>query len=140
MILLLKISSCVRLFANDIFMNSALSCCGDGFQFQRDIEALGCWSNKWRMTFNVSKCSSVMFVTKSRNVQLEEISYRLNNKIIPTVRVFEYLGIVIDSNLKWEKHTNTTISKAMRILGSLKSTLWHQWHHTFLRYYGPSIF
>ena len=97
-------------------MYSALSCSGDGFQFQRDIEALGCWSKKWRMTFNVSKWS-VMFVTKSRNVQLEEISYKLNNKIIPTVRVFEYLGIVIDSNLKWEKHTNTTISKAMRILG-----------------------
>ena len=32
---------------------------------------------------------------------------------------------MIDSNLKWEKHINTTISKAMRILGLLKSTLWH---------------
>ena len=51
--------------------------------------------------------------------------YKLNNEIIPTVSDLKYLGIVIDSNLKWEKHVNTTISKAMRTLGLLKSTLWH---------------
>ena len=45
--------------------------------------------------------------------------------MIPTVSDFTYLGIVIDSNLKWEKHVTTTINKAMRILGLLKSTLWH---------------
>ena len=105
-------------------MYSALSCSVDVFRFQGDIGALGCWSKKLRMTFNVFKCS-VMFVGKSRNVQLEEILYKLNNEIIPTVSDFKYLGIVIDSNLKREKHINTTISKAMRILGLLKSTLWH---------------
>ena len=62
-----NISSCVRLFADDIIMYSALSCSGDVFRLQRDIQALGCWSKKWRMTFNVSKCS-LMFVGKSRNV------------------------------------------------------------------------
>ena len=51
--------------------------------------------------------------------------YKLNNEIISTLSDFKYLGIVIDFNLKWEKHINTTISKAMRILGLLKSTLWH---------------
>ena len=35
--------------------------------------------------------------------------------------------MIDDSNMKWEKHNinTTTISKAMRILGLLKSTLWH---------------
>ena len=83
-----NISSCVRLFADDITMYSALSCSDDVFRFQRDIEALACWSKKWRMTFNVSKCS-VIFVGKSRNVQLEEISYKLNNEINPTTGLLD---------------------------------------------------
>ena len=44
-------------------------------------EALGRWSKKLKMT--VSKCS-VMFVGKSKNVQLKKMSYKLNNEIIPT--------------------------------------------------------
>ena len=105
-------------------MCSALSCSNDVFRFQKDIEVPGCRSKKWRMAFNVSKCS-VMFVGKSRNVKLEEILYKLNNEIISTLSDFKYRGIVIDFNLKWKKHINTIISKAMRVLGLLKSTLWH---------------
>ena len=66
-----------------------------------------------------------MFVGKSRNGKLEEILYKLNNEIISTLSDLKYLGIVIDSNLKWKKHINTIISKEMRVLGLLKSTLWH---------------
>ena len=41
-----NISSCVRLSVDDIIMSSALSCSDDVLRFQRDIEALGCWSKK----------------------------------------------------------------------------------------------
>ena len=55
-----------------------------------------------------------MFVGKSKNVWFGGVSGKLNNEIISTVSEFKCLGVVIDSNLKWEKHFNPTINESAR--------------------------
>ena len=57
------------------------------------------------MTFNVSRCS-LMFVSETKNMQFKGLSYKLNKEIFPAVSDVEYLGVVIDSYMKWEKHIN----------------------------------
>lgn len=116
------INSNIRLFADDLIIYSKLSDPSDVFKFQDDITRLENWARTWEMSFNVKKCN-VMFVGSSKSVNNDQISYILDKQNIRTVQEIKYLGVTINSNLKWENHINIIVNKAMRILGLLKSTL-----------------
>ena len=47
-----------------------------------------------------------MFVRETKNMQFKGLSYKFNKEIFPAVSDVEYLGVVIDSYMKWEKHIN----------------------------------
>ena len=48
-------------------------------------------------------------------------SYRLNNHLLSTKSVVRYLGVFINSHLKWSDHVKYTTAKATRSL----NFLWH---------------
>ena len=54
-----------------------------------------------------------------------QIDSFLNKRIIKEVTELRYLGITLNKNLKPESHILTIINGAMRILGLLKSMLYH---------------
>ena len=74
--------------------------------------------------FNVDKCC-VMFVGCDRMEFSGQVDYFLNKRIIKEVTELQYLAITLNKNLKWEGHIHAIINRAMRILGLLKSTLYH---------------
>ncbi len=51
-----SVSSQVELFADDCLLYMAIKSVQDQIDFQKDLDELQKWADKWRMKFNASKC------------------------------------------------------------------------------------
>jgi hypothetical protein len=53
--------------------------------------------------------------------KMPEISIHINNEPLHKVTISKYLGMFIDSNLKWDDHINNMIPKISAKIGILRS-------------------
>ena len=65
------------------------------------------WESDWLMAFHPDRCS-VLSVTKKK--QPIQHSYILHNQILESVSSAKYLGIIVQSNLKWDKLINIPVN------------------------------
>ena len=84
----------------------------DIMELQEDINKLVEWANKWRMSFNVDKCS-VMHIGHN-NIQS---NYKMSNQQLPTTDQQRDLGIIINKYLRWRKQTKKSFKRAIRVNG-----------------------
>ena len=114
------VKSQVSLFADDTLMFNCVSTADELIAFQKDIESLERWSDTWGMKFNVAKTKLMIF---GKNKIFLETNYILNGYEIDEVDSATYLGVTLQSDLKWDIHISNKVSKASQILGLLKRTL-----------------
>lgn len=110
----------VRLFADDCIIYRVINSLADCHLLQADLAGLELWEQHWLMSFNASKCS-VMTVTLKRKIEL--FDYKLHGEPLDRVTSTKYLGVTIESKLKWHKHISGTCAKANRTLGMLKRNI-----------------
>ena len=118
---LLNIRSSVRLFADECVFYTPIDTATDSQKLQQDLDDLSLWKQKWKMSFNVSKCH-IIHITKSRN--LIQTIYTLNNLPLSTVNQSTYLCRELTSNLSWSLHINKITSKGSQSLGFLKRNIY----------------
>ena len=87
---------------------------------QRDITTLYRWSQTWQLPLNLSK-SKCLVISNKRTPPV--CHYNINNTTLENVDTFKYLGVLIDSKLKWSAQVNATASKASRTLNLLRRNL-----------------
>ena len=88
----MNVESKVRLFADDTALYLTISTSSLLEILQKDLENLECWSHKWDMDFNRSKCQ-VIHITRSKNPIPTQ--YTLHNCILESVSSAKYLGVDI---------------------------------------------
>ena len=88
---------------------------------QEDINSLYAWTITWQMQLNTDKCCS-MNITLN---QLHKIShtYHIHHTQLSVVNECKYLGIVIQSDLRWNLHVNQITAKANQTLAMLKRNI-----------------
>ena len=84
---------------------------------QSDLHNLVQWCSNWKMDLNLSKCAVSHM---SRNRQPIHYDYELLGHSIKVVDAQKDLGVVLSSDLKWNKHVDITSSKANRMLGFVR--------------------
>ena len=57
-----------------------------------------------KLSLNVNKTKYMCFHTSKKTVTYPKL--KINNVIIDRVNDFKFLGLIISSNLKWNKHIN----------------------------------
>jgi hypothetical protein len=72
------------------------------------------------MAFHPDKCT-VLAITNKKNPVKH--NYLLNNYTLESVSSAKYLGITLQSDLKWTQHTNNIVANANKSLGFLKRNL-----------------
>ena len=72
------------------------------------------------MTFHPDKCS-VLTITNKKNPVKH--NYLLHNHTLESVSSAKYLGITLQSDLKWTQHANNIVANANKSLGFLKRNL-----------------
>ena len=100
----------IRLFADDIILYKQVSSVNDADRLQSDLESLQHWEEKWLLKFNISKCY-VLKITRAK-VHKIKYNYQLHNKSLAELNSCKYLGITIQSDLKWSQHIHQIAVKA----------------------------
>ena len=90
----------IILFVDDIILYKHVSSVNDADCLQSDLESLQHWEEKWLLKFNVSKC----YVLKISRAKWSSYNYQLHNTFLNELNSCKYLGVTIQSDLKWSQH------------------------------------
>ena len=110
----------LRLFADDSIIYKQIKTPDDAIKLQSDLDAAGRWEQDWLMHFHPDKCTVLSVTQKKKPVQH---TYKLHNHPLEKVNSTKYLGVTIQSDLKWDKHINSMTAKANQSLAFLKRNL-----------------
>ena len=91
----------------------------DAANFQLSIDALYNWPQKWKMSLNDNKCHAIAFGNKTSLP-----SYKLGNTSLDWVEETMYLGVTIQTNLKFDKHIEHKTKQASKVFGMVKFKLY----------------
>ena len=69
-----KITSKIRLYADDVLLYSTINSFEECYTLQEDLNTLNKWSQTWKITFNTSKCEFLR-ITKKLNPILNAVLY-----------------------------------------------------------------
>ena len=84
------------------------------------------WFKSNKLHLNVNKSVAMLFHTRQKRVNIDDISIVIDGKTIPFTTNTKFLGINIDNNLTWKAHINhitTKISKGVGVLSRLSKEL-----------------
>ena len=112
----------ISLFADDTLVYQIVDTKADKLNFQKNIDALHAWADTWGMSFNVSKCSVMLF---NQTLKSPSSDYRLGNVPLDIVQQTKYLGVLLQSDLKFSNHICDKVNKANRQVGMIKRALHH---------------
>ncbi|KAK3090224.1 hypothetical protein FSP39_010191 [Pinctada imbricata] len=110
----------LRLFADDSIIYMPISSAHDCLKLQTDLDAAARWERDWLMAFHPDKCTVLSVTTKRKPIKH---NYTLHNHTLEPVSSSKYLGITLQSNLKWDNHIHDITAKANKTLGFLKRNL-----------------
>ena len=115
-----NIQSPLRLFADDTILCREIWSKDDHNIIQNDIQTLFKWSQTWKLDFNVTKCK---VLTISNKKDPDKFNYTLNTDPLEHVDSHQYLGVTINSKLRWNTHVSAITAKATRTLNVIRRTL-----------------
>ena len=127
--------SAVKLFADDTKTYTDINTLEDCTKLQRTTNNFYDWSQTWSMDFNIKKCKRLHIGKHQYN---EDYTMENNNGErcqIQNVTEEEDLGVIIDTNLKFDSHITAKINKANRNLGIINRSFTYMDKPMFLNLY-----
>jgi hypothetical protein len=115
-----SVDSKVRLFADDCVMYRPITSTMDCELLQEDLSRLETWENKWLMSFNASKCSTITITRKLKKIDFE---YAIHDTILERVKSATYLGVELSCDLTWSINIDKAANKANRQLAFIRRNL-----------------
>ena len=109
----------IRLFADDCIIQKTIETEDDCHKLQQDITNIGKWERDWLMEFHPDKCQVLTIPANSRPILKP---YHLHDICLqrPPDNTIKYLGVTIQSDLKWNHHIRSITAKASRTLGVIR--------------------
>ena len=112
-------------FANDMFIWDIATIRGScPLGVQTALHLVESWSDEWGMAFNVSKCQAIDIMTLRATAPLAVL---LHGETVPQVTVLKYLGVWVDSQLRWDHHIRESCRLRLDRLRSIRrmcATYW----------------
>ena len=112
----------VKFFADDTMLYSVVQ---DPIQtaneLNHDLQIIQDWAYQWKMSFNPdpTKQAKELLSTRER-ISPDYPNIIFNGCTVTKVNDHKHLGLVLQSNLSFEKHLEEKIYKAKRVIGLLK--------------------
>ena len=104
----------ILLYADDIVLISE-----NEPNLQKMLDHVDSWCKKWQMRVNVDKTKVVHFRNKRKNKTC--FNFKINGSEIEIVNQYQYLGIIFDEHLTFEKCAKALSDSGGRALGSVIS-------------------
>jgi len=87
----------------------------------REIQKVTEWVNSNKLSLNISKTSYMVFKTRKRRLHITN-DIIINKNIISRVQSTQFLGVILDCHLIWDKHINHIGNKISKSFGILKKS------------------
>ena len=115
------IQSMCKIFADDTKIYRPINSPDDQQTLQEDLFRLCDWSDDWLLKFSIPKCKCVQFgyVRHTFNYAMRD-SNSNTTMDLPIVDEERDLGIVFQSNLKFNKHVVNIVNRTKRLTGLVK--------------------
>ena len=105
-------------YADDTAILGLLNDAASEARYKRQVENFCDWCATNQLELNISKTKEQFFDFRKGNIHTNKIV--INNQEVETVSKFKYLGVVIDSDLKFRSHTTNVINKCNQRLYILR--------------------
>ena len=103
------------LFVDDARIYKEIRNHEDVEMLRRDMQKIEIWSNKWLLTFNEEKCSTMHIGFNN-----PKETYTLNNNVLNETKLEKDLGVFISCDLKPSQHVAKVAARANKIIGLVK--------------------
>ena len=102
----------ILMYADDttLFCNFDTTCNSE--KINSELEKIYRWLCSNKLSLNVGKTKFACFHTAQRIVAYPEL--KINNFIIDTVTEFNFLGLIVSSNMKWKKTYRSYSTKSFQ--------------------------
>jgi len=111
-----SVSCKVSLYTDDTLLYAEVNNEIQQRAFQRGLNSLHSWSLKWKIPLNTNKCEAIISGKTNDTSHL----YSLGGTTLKTVKEAKYLGAIMQSNLKFDRHITSKVNNASKILGCIK--------------------
>jgi ribonuclease HI len=112
---------------------------------QADIDKILAWANKWKMAVNTDK-TKVMVISSSTNDHKWDPQVSGNGEDINTTSEYKFLGVTVDKELRFGKHSENVVAKAKKRVNILKCMSGKDWGNSqesqrriYLQYIRPCL-
>ena len=122
----------VYLFADDTKIFKIMEDSGDSNILQRDLDILTQWSDKCLLKFHPDKCKHMHV---NRKGEATDVRYRLLNTELQTCKDEKDIGVIIDSELSFDKHISEKVKKANSMFAILRRSFHFLDAKTFIPLY-----
>ena len=101
----------IALYADDTVLYTANPKFEKSVQFMNtDVNALTKWCEKNGIRMNTDKTKTMIFGTPRKLKELPEVNISVDGVALKNVTSYKYLGLTLDSQLRYTKHVNKVIS------------------------------
>ena len=113
------IESIIKLFADDTSMYLGLENVNVRTEIlNSDLDKISSWAMKWKVKFNQSK-TDLMTITNKILPETQPLTFDTVN--IQESYSHKHLGVILQSNCKWDVHIKSVISKCRTLVACLRS-------------------
>ena len=85
----------------------------------KELAQINEWLEINKLSLNVTKTKFMVFHTQHKHRAIKPHVPKINNTNIEKVEQFKFLGLTLDSNLNWKKHSDNITNKCSQIIGIL---------------------
>ena len=108
------------LFADDTFLLDIFSDpSSSSIRINADIATMGTWGNIWKMIFNPVKTNYMIVSKKQNRIQYPDILF--NDTVLERTDSHKHLGLVLNKNLNWNDHIESTNVKAKKRINCINN-------------------
>ena len=127
------------LYADDAKIFKHISNDFDKVDLQSDLDSVKQWSDTWLLKLNEKKCKVISYGKEP----LDKTEYFINSGIeqyqLEKLEFINDLGIIFDTDLKFNIHINEKVKKAYSILGVINRNFKYMSKQTFILIYKSMV-
>ena len=133
------VNSTIYMYADDTKIYREIREKNDQDILQKDLDSLKAWSDEWLLKFHPNKCYSITIGKKEDKDHTYHISDKGTKYNMAQINDMKDIGVIMDSDLKFEKHINSKIDTANKILGIIRRSFMYLSAEIFIPLYKAMV-